>query len=91
MKKISTFTTYVSQSSKIFFVKKAEAACLLDIYMKYMLIGDFNAGESETCLPQFLFEMNAKNIVKEPTCFKNLSNPSCIDLVITNSSSNFNF
>ena len=33
--------------------------------------------------------MNAKNIVTEPTCFKSLGNPSCTDLVITNSSSNF--
>ena len=33
--------------------------------------------------------MSAKNIVKESTCFKSQSNPSCIDLVITNSSSNF--
>ena len=51
-----------------------------------MLVGDFNAEETEPCLSQFLFEMKAKNIVKEPTC---LSIPSCIDLVITNSSSNF--
>ena len=54
-----------------------------------MLVGDFNAEESEPCLSQFLFEMNAKNIVKEPTCFKSLSNPSSIDPVITNSASNF--
>ena len=33
--------------------------------------------------------MNAKNIVKEPTCYKSLSNPSCIDLAINNSSSGF--
>ena len=33
--------------------------------------------------------MKAKNIVKEPNCYKGLSNPSCIDLVITNSSSSF--
>ena len=32
--------------------------------------------------------MHAKNIVKEPTCFNSLSNPSCMDLVIV-SSSNF--
>ena len=31
---------------------------------RYMLIGDFNAEESEPCFSQFLFEMNAKNIVK---------------------------
>ena len=54
-----------------------------------MLVGDFNAEESEPCLAQFLFEMNAKNIVKEPTCFKSLSSPSCTDLVITNISPNF--
>ena len=54
-----------------------------------MLAGDFNVDESEPCLSQFLFEMNTKNIVKEPTCFESLSNPSCIDLVITNSFSNF--
>ena len=54
-----------------------------------MLIRDFNAEESERCLSQFLFEINAKNIVKEPTCFRSLSNPSSINLVITNSSSNF--
>ena len=33
--------------------------------------------------------MNAKNIVKEATCYKSLSNASCIDLVITNSASSF--
>ena len=58
-------------------------------YERSMMIGDFNAEESEPCLLQFLLEMNAKNIVKEPTCYKSLSNPSCIDLVITNSSSSF--
>ena len=54
-----------------------------------MFIGDFNAEESEPYLSQFLFEMNSKNIVNEPTCSKSLSNPGYIDLVITNSSSNF--
>ena len=33
--------------------------------------------------------MNAKNIVKKPTCHKSLTNPSCNDLVITNSSLSF--
>ena len=37
----------------------------------------------------FFFEMNAKNIVKEPNCYKSLSNPNCIDLFTTNSSSTF--
>ena len=79
-----------SQSDEYFFnhIKNG-----LDIYSKfhdkYMLVGDFKAEESELCLSKSLFEMNAKNIAKEPTCFKTLSNPSCTDFVITNSSSNF--
>ena len=54
-----------------------------------MLIGDLNAQKSEPCLSQFLFKMNAKNIVKEPTRYKSLSNPGCTNLVITNSPSSF--
>ena len=53
-----------------------------------MLIGDLDGAEAEPCLLQFLFEMNVKNLVKEPTCYKSFSNPSCIDLVITNSFQN---
>ena len=49
-----------------------------------MLVGDFNAEESEPCLSQFLYEYNARKQVKENTCFKNALNPSCIDLFITN-------
>ena len=58
-------------------------------YERFILTEDFNAEESEPCLLQFLFEMNAKNILKQATCYKSLSNPSCIDLAITNSSSSF--
>ena len=56
------------QSDEYFF---HQAKKCLEMYSKccerYMLIADFNA---EPCLSQFLFEMNAKNIVKEPTCIK---------------------
>ena len=45
-----------------------------------MLVGDFSADESEPCLSQFLYEYS----VKENTCFKNVLNPSYIDLFITN-------
>ena len=65
-----------SQSDEYFFNHVQNG---LDIYSKFydkhMLIGDFNADESEQHLPLFLFKMNAKNIVKEPTCFKSLKLP----------------
>ena len=60
-----------SQSDQYFFENIGKA---LDKYSKhydkFMLVGDFNAEESEPCLSQFLYEYNAKNIVKESTCLK---------------------
>ena len=59
----------------------------LDFYQSYenfLLVGDFNIQEEETILKDFLEENFAKNLVKEPTCFKNQNNPSKIDLIITN-------
>ena len=64
----------------------------LDVYCnyeKFLLAGDFNVQETEVPLQEFLDEFGAKNLVKEKTCFKNLENPSCIDLFITNSSQSF--
>ena len=58
-------------------------------YDKFMLVGVFNAEESEPHLSQFLYVYNAKNIVKQSICFKNVLNPSCIDLFITNLPLNF--
>ena len=50
-----------------------------------MIVGDFNAEESEPCLSQFHFKYNVKNIVKENTGFKKALNPSFIDIFVTNS------
>ena len=58
-------------------------------YDKFLLIGDFNAEESEPCLHKFLQDYHSKNIVKCKTCFKSINNPSCIDLFITNSTNSF--
>ena len=54
-----------SQSDQYFFESIGKA---LDKkskhYDKFMLVGDFNAEESEPCLSQFLYQYNANNIVK---------------------------
>ena len=55
----------------------------------FLHVGDFNAEDTESCLSEFLYEHNAENIVKDKTCFKNLNNPSCIDLFLTNFPSSF--
>ena len=78
------------QDDKYFFDCLGKA---LDIYSnkydKFLLIGDFNAEVGETHLDNFLKDNDAKNIVKVKTCFKNIENPSCIDLFITNSVNSF--
>ena len=54
-----------------------------------MLIGDFDAEESELVLAQFLHDYNAVNIIHKNTCYKSMNKPSCIDLIITNSPNGF--
>ena len=64
----------------------------LDVYSgydKFVLAGDFNMEEENDVLKNFLYERNAKNLVKEKTCFKSITNPSCIDLIITDSPKSF--
>ena len=41
-------------------------------YTNFFLPGDFNSEETETVLSEFLNSHDAKNMVKEITCFKNL-------------------
>ena len=46
----------------------------LDVYSsydKFLLAGDFNIQEEISCLQDFICEFDAKNLVKENTCFKN--------------------
>ena len=58
-------------------------------YNKYLSIGDFNLETSEIALRNFCDLYKLKNVVREPICFKNPDNPSCIDLFLTNWSFRF--
>ena len=62
----------------------------LPLYDNVILIGDFNSEVIEFSMSQFCETFNLKNLVKEPTCFKNPINPSCIDLILTNRFRSFN-
>ena len=54
-----------------------------------MFVGDFNTEIAEHYIESFLYEHELSNLVKEKTCFKNMQNPSCIDLLLTNNSCAF--
>ena len=73
----------------VFFEQIGFAMDVYSSYDKFLIAGDLNVEEGQECLDDFMDEFHAKNMVKEPTCFKNPDNPSCIDLLITNSCKSF--
>ena len=53
-------------------------------YENFLLIGDFNAEVPDMPMKVFCDMYSFKNLIKEPTCYKNPANPKCIDLMLTN-------
>ena len=60
-----------------------------EFYDKFLLADDFNAEDLEPCFESFLYQYDTRNLVKDKTCFKNPSNPSCVDLFHTSSYRSF--
>ena len=56
----------------------------IDKYEKFVFIGDFNVINSHPALNDFCDLYNLKNLISEPTCYKNCENPSSIDKILTN-------
>ena len=57
-------------------------------YESIILLGDFNVEVEEKNMSEFMSLYNLENLVKQKT-FKNHENPSCIDLILTNSPRSF--
>ena len=58
-------------------------------YDIFLVIRDLNSEISEMAMSEFCETYNLKNLVKDPTCYKNPSKPTCIDLNLTNFSKSF--
>ena len=54
-------------------------------YENILIMGDFNVDVKEVSLHLFCNQYKLKSLNKDPTCYKNIDNPSCIDLLLTNS------
>ena len=52
-------------------------------------MADFNSEPHDLHMEYFCLNYNLSNLIKEPTCFKNPENPSCIDLMLTNFQNGF--
>ena len=50
----------------------------------FLIVGDFNAAMTESAMKSFCGTYHLHNLIKDPTCFKNLDKPLCIDLLLTN-------
>ena len=58
-------------------------------YENLLLLGDFNSEISDEHMRDFCETYNLTNLIKDPTCFKSVENPSCIDVMLTNKSACF--
>ena len=52
-------------------------------------MGDFNVDVKEVSLHLFYNQYKLRSLNKDPTCYKNIDNPSSIDLLLTNSAKSF--
>ena len=53
----------------------------IDLYsISFLLYANLNIEISNSFLEQFCASSNLKSLIKEPTCFKSVDNPSCIDI-----------
>ena len=53
-------------------------------YENMILLGDFNTSIIDDTMTDFCQMYNLQNMINEPTCYKNVNNPSAIDLILTN-------
>ena len=53
-------------------------------YAKMIFLGDFNVTDDDHHMKSFCENYGLKKLIRQPTCYKNPSNPVCIDLILTN-------
>ena len=53
-------------------------------YENFIVLGDFNVDMDNSYMTVFCYTYDLNCLIKEPTCYKNPENPSCIDLILTN-------
>ena len=58
-------------------------------YDNILLLVDFNAEVENNFLKEFCNLYGMKSLIRVPTCYKNRANPTCIDLMVTNSNRSF--
>ena len=60
-----------------------------ETYDRTILMDDFNMTTTNPLLHELIDNFNMSSLIKEPTCFKSIINPKCIDLILTNCKNHF--
>ena len=58
-------------------------------YDSFLLLGDFYSEPTEEVMKSFCQIYNFKNLLDKTTCYKNPSNPLCVDVITTNKPRSF--
>ena len=58
-------------------------------YEKVLISGDCNIGIEEQYTKAFCDNCNLTSLIKQPTCYKNPNNPTCIGLILSNTPRSF--
>ena len=58
-------------------------------YDNFIILGDLNSEPTESSIRNFCEICSCKNLIRDNTCFKYPSKPSCIDLIITSRPKSF--
>ena len=58
-------------------------------FENFLLVGDFNAEESNNSVKDFCDVYGFKHLIKKSTCYKNANNPKCINLMVANKNRSF--
>ena len=58
-------------------------------YETILILDDFNVGIEEQHMKAFCDNYNLTSLIKQPTCYKNPGNPTCIDLILFNTPRSF--
>ena len=46
-------------------------------------MGDFNMTTTNPLLNELFYNFYISNLINEPTCFKSVIKPTCVDLILT--------
>ena len=79
-----SYNSHKSNIGKNFDIITRSLNILSTKYGSIVLLGDFNAYVDDEILQTVCKSCSLDSLIKQPTCFKNLENPSCIDLFFTN-------